>query len=74
MFPGLQMNPLDIEADANLSTEVRTATPCLEAASAPMHIPLITRENGDALMAAPDTEITMNDAVTVLKVKVKFVE
>ena len=68
------MNPLDIDADDNLSIEVRTVTPWLEAASAPMHIPLITRENGDALMVAPDTKITMNDAVTVLKVRVKFVE
>ncbi len=68
------MYPLDIEAYANLSMEVRTVTPCLEAASAPIVIPLITRENGDALMVAPDVEMTMNDAVTVLKDKVKLVE
>lgn len=75
MFPGLQMTPLEIDTDVNLSIDVRTVIPGLEAAEAPMVIPLITRENGDAFMVAPNEAMTMNDAVnlTILKSNIKSV-
>ena len=69
------MTPLEIDADVNLSNDVRTVMPGLEAASEPIVIPSITRENGDAFMVAPDEAMTMNDAVnlTILKSNIKSV-